>query len=107
MGCTLQSLLDPNAPASELNRADSRAPGFRGIKGVKQMQQELIRMVAEKTGLSEEKARTAAETVIGYLKNNLPSGISSQLDSVTGGGTTNLGNMGRMAEAVGSKFDHE
>jgi hypothetical protein len=70
------------------------------------MQQELVRMVAEKTGLSEDKARTAAETVIGYLKNNLPSGLSSQLDNVAGGGAGgNLGNMGRMAEEIGSKFN--
>ena len=70
------------------------------------MQQELVKMVAERTGLSEEKARTAAETVIGYLKSNLPSGISSQLDSVAGGsGPGDLGNMGRMAEGIGSKFN--
>lgn len=75
------------------------------------MQQELVRMVAEKTGLSEDKARAAAETVIGYLKSNLPSGVSSQLDSVTGGSGTadlgHLGNLGRIAEGVGSKFDPE
>ena len=71
------------------------------------MQQELVRMVAEKTGLSEDKARTAAETVIGYLKRNLPSGVSSQLDNVTGeSGSSNLGNLGRMAE-VGGKFNRE
>ena len=70
------------------------------------MQQELVRMVAEKTGLSEDKARTAAETVIGYLKSNLPAGLSSQLDSVAGGGATgDLGNMGRMAEGIGGKFN--
>ena len=71
------------------------------------MQQELVRMVAEKTGLSEDKARTAAETVIGYLKSNLPAGLSSQLDSVAGGGgaTGDLGNMGRMAEGIGGKFN--
>ena len=40
------------------------------------MQQELVRMVAEKTGISEDKARTAAETVIGYLKNKMPAAVS-------------------------------
>jgi hypothetical protein len=70
------------------------------------MQQELVRMVAEKTGLSEDKARTAAETVIGYLKSNLPSGLSSQLDNVAGEGSSgNLGNVGRMAEGIGNKFN--
>jgi hypothetical protein len=68
------------------------------------MQQELVRMVAEKTGLPEDKARTAAETVIGYLKDHLPTAASSQLDNVTGGGAANLG---KMAEGIGSKFTHE
>ena len=72
------------------------------------MQQELVRMVAERTGLSEEKARAAAETVIGYLKNNLPAGLSSQLDSVAAGrSATDLGNMGRIAEGIGSKVTRE
>jgi hypothetical protein len=64
------------------------------------MEQELVRMVAEKTGLSEDKARMAAETVIGYLKDKLPAPISSQLDSAASGG----GNLGKMAEGLGGGF---
>ena len=64
------------------------------------MQEELVRMVAQKTGLPEDKARSAAETVIGYLKERLPSPVASQLDSV-GGGT---GNLGDTAKALGEKF---
>jgi hypothetical protein len=67
------------------------------------MQQELVRMVAERTGVSEDKARMAAETVIGYLKDKLPAAVSSQLDSVAGGGTAG-GGIGKMAEGLGSKF---
>lgn len=52
------------------------------------MQQELVRMVAEKTGLSEDKAQTAAETVIGYLKSKLPAGVSSQLDNIASGSSS-------------------
>ena len=59
------------------------------------MQQELVRMVAEK-------ARSAAETVIGYLKNNLPAGVSSQLDNVASGASA--GSIGNMAEGIGNKF---
>ena len=55
------------------------------------MQQELIRMVAERTGLSEDKARSAAETVIGYLKDKLPAPVSAQLDNITGGGSSGGG----------------
>ena len=62
------------------------------------MQQELVRMVAEKTGISEDKARTAAETVIGYLKDKMPAAVSSQLDSAASG----VSGMGK--EGLGSKF---
>jgi hypothetical protein len=64
------------------------------------MQQELVRMVAEKTGISEDKARTAAETVIGYLKDKMPAAVSSQLDSAASGAS----GMGKAAEGLGSKF---
>jgi hypothetical protein len=64
------------------------------------MQQELIRMVAEKTGVSEDKARVAAETVVGYLKGKLPPAVSNQLDSVAAGG----GSVGDIASGIGSKF---
>ena len=42
-------------------------------------------MISEKTGLSEEMAKTAVEMVIGYLKDHLPAPIAGQLDSVLGG----------------------
>lgn len=50
---------------------------------------ELINMVAQKTGLGPDKARTAVDTVLGFLKDRLPAPIASQLDSAvsgTGGG---------------------
>ena len=46
---------------------------------------ELIRLVSKKTGVSAEIAKTAVETVIGFLKNKLPAPIAGQLDSVLGG----------------------
>lgn len=66
------------------------------------MQQELVRMVAEKTGISEDKARTAAETVVGYLKGKLPAPVSSQLDSAVSGGGG--GGLGDMASGLGRKM---
>lgn len=48
--------------------------------------EELIKQVIERTGISEEQARTAVQTVLGYLQNNLPAGISQQLGGVLGGG---------------------
>ena len=46
---------------------------------------ELVKLVSQKTGLSEEMARTAVETVVGYLKEKLPGPIAGQIDSVLGG----------------------
>jgi hypothetical protein len=47
--------------------------------------EELVRQVAERTGISEEQARGAVETVVGFLKDRLPAPIASQLDGVIGG----------------------
>ena len=46
---------------------------------------ELVQLVVEKTGLSEEKSRQAVETVVGYLKENLPEPLAGQVDKVLSG----------------------
>jgi hypothetical protein len=53
-------------------------------------------LVVEKTGVSEEKARKAVETVIGYLKEELPAPIAGQIDSLLEGG-----GLGDVAEGLG------
>ena len=54
---------------------------------------ELIKLVSQKAGLSEEMAKKAVETVIGYLKDKLPAPIAGQIDGLLGGGgmTEDLG----------------
>ena len=47
---------------------------------------ELIKLVAEKTGLSPELSRTAVQVVLGFLKDKLPAPVASQLDAVLEGG---------------------
>ena len=49
---------------------------------------ELVKQVTERTGLSEDKARAAVDTVVGFLKQRLPAPIAGQLDTVlaSGGG---------------------
>jgi len=46
---------------------------------------ELIKLVSQKTGLPTETAKTAVETVVGFLKKKLPAPIASQIDGVLGG----------------------
>jgi hypothetical protein len=47
---------------------------------------ELIKLVSQKTGISVDIAKTAVETVVGYLKDRLPAPIASQIDGLLGGG---------------------
>ncbi len=47
--------------------------------------QELIKLVSQKTGMTEDKAKVAVDTVISYLKKNLPAPISAQIDNLLGG----------------------
>jgi hypothetical protein len=70
--------------------------------------QELINQVATRTGISEEQARQAVETVLGFLKDKLPVPIAGQLDSVVSGGSggegTSGGGLSDLAGSVGGFF---
>ena len=46
---------------------------------------ELIKRITEKTGISEDQARSAVSTVAGFLKDKLPAPIAGQVDNVLGG----------------------
>jgi uncharacterized protein (DUF2267 family) len=45
---------------------------------------ELVELVAKKTGLSKEQAQTAVDTVMDYLKQKLPAPIGGQLEALLG-----------------------
>ncbi|HEX8162745.1 MAG TPA: hypothetical protein VF538_12810 [Pyrinomonadaceae bacterium] len=64
--------------------------------------EEIIKQVAGRAGISEDQARTAVETVMGYLKKALPGSISGQLDAVVGGGAGAVGDLAsRAGDIVG------
>ena len=46
---------------------------------------ELVKQVAERTGISESQAQTAVTTVLGFLKARLPESLAGQLDGLIGG----------------------
>ena len=46
---------------------------------------ELVKLVAQKAGISEEQARTAVQTVIDFIKPKLPAPIGSQIDTILSG----------------------
>ena len=53
--------------------------------------EELVKMVTQKTGISESQAKSAIDTVVSFLKEKMPGGIGSQVESfVKGSGAANL-----------------
>lgn len=58
---------------------------------------ELVKTLCDKTGLPEDKARTAADTVINFIKSKLPGSISGQLDSAL----TGQGSSGSITDRLG------
>jgi hypothetical protein len=64
---------------------------------------ELVKLVAQKTGLNPDMAKTAVTTVIGFLKKKLPAPIAAQIDNVLGGGGMG-GGMDAVKGAMGGLF---
>jgi hypothetical protein len=65
--------------------------------------EELVKLVSEKTGLSEEMAEQVTEVVLGYLKGKLPEPIAGQIDSVLGNAEAEQPS-GYLAKGLGSLF---
>jgi hypothetical protein len=63
---------------------------------------ELVRLVSQKTGLAEDKARDAVMTVLGFLKDRLPAPIAGQLDGILSGAGSGMQNM---AKGLGGMMD--
>ena len=45
---------------------------------------ELIKLVSEKSGISEAQSKTAVETTVNFLKDKLPAPLAGQVDSALG-----------------------
>lgn len=65
---------------------------------------ELVSQIAQRTGLSEDKAQQAAEAAVSFFKSKFPS-IGGQLDSFTGSGSTEAagGVTGKLKDMFGKK----
>lgn len=59
--------------------------------------EELVKLVSQKTGLPEDKAKVAVDTVINFLKQKLPAPIASQIDPILSGSAP-----GDLAKGLGS-----
>lgn len=60
---------------------------------------ELVKLVSQRTGIPEDTARTAVQTVVGYLKQKLPAPIVAQIDAVLAGGS--VPGLGDAAKGLG------
>lgn len=65
---------------------------------------ELIQRLIDKTGLSEEQAASAMQTVVGFVKEKLPAPIAAQVESVLAGGSAGGGALGNIGGALGGLF---
>lgn len=45
---------------------------------------ELVNAISQKTGLSKDQSRQAAQVVIDFLKKKLPAPVAAQIDTVLG-----------------------
>jgi len=60
---------------------------------------ELVKLVSKRVGIPEDQAKEAVNTVLGYLKQNLPAPVAGQIDAVLAGGdlsslTSAMGSLG-------------
>ena len=46
---------------------------------------EIINQVAQRAGINPDQARTAVETVVGFLKDKLPGPVASQVEGLLAG----------------------
>jgi len=70
---------------------------------------ELVNIIVQKTGITQENAQKAAQATIGFLKTKLPAPFATQLDSFLRDGGTGLSEQaggflkGKVGEVVGAK----
>ena len=67
----------------------------------------VVKLVAERAGISESQARTAVNTVASVLKDRLPPGMAGQVDTYLkndSAGNGSGGDLGGMAGKIGGMF---
>ena len=64
---------------------------------------ELVQLVSSKTGLNEEMATLAVDTVIDFVKQKLPPPIAGELESLLSGQDLSTGVLGMVEGLFGKK----
>ena len=70
---------------------------------------ELINLIVQKTGISQENAQKAAQTVIDFVKTKLPAPVAGQVDAVLAGDMSGIvGQAGEMLKGkLGGAFGEQ
>ncbi len=63
---------------------------------------EIVKLVSDKVGISEEQAKMAVDVVVSFLKTKLPAPLASQLDGVLAGG--GMPDLGSLTSGLGGLF---
>ena len=61
---------------------------------------ELVKLISQKAGISEDQARSAAQTVLDFLKQKLPAPVSSQIEGLL----NSSGKVDDLAKGIGGLF---
>lgn len=64
---------------------------------------ELIKLVTQKAGISQDQAKAAVDTVLKYIKDKLPGPVGSQIDRVLKGGASTQGITKKLGGILGKK----
>jgi len=65
--------------------------------------EEIVKMVAEKAGITEAQAKIAVQVMSGILKDRMPAAMSKHVDAYLQG-DSDAGNMGDIAGKLGGMF---
>ena len=59
---------------------------------------EVVQLIQQRTGISQDQAKTAAETVVAFIKDRLPEPMKGQIDALLSGqgGSNPLGGLGNL-----------
>jgi hypothetical protein len=67
---------------------------------------ELVQLVVQKTGISEQQAQGAVNTVLDYLKDKLPAPVAGQIDSLIAGDSPS-GSMEDITKGLGGLLSNK
>lgn len=65
---------------------------------------EIIERLIERTGLPQDQAASAVETVIGFLKERLPAPVALQIDGLLSGESGMADKLGGLGASLGGMF---